>query len=216
MDDTFDSDADLHLVGCLENVQLIEKASEVSDEDKLLFVRQDGLPMCFYIQDNDYDLKQRIEEKGGAVLEKEVESPLGRNAIKLCPDKLENMISRYEQFNKIFIDDCLINNKIMELSNYRINNSSIFDEYDPLDILLGYKTWDQLNFSEEFTFEEMEEDEEDCNSAINLELTVDSLEALIPEDDIERRGNYCFEEPPVNWEIMTEEEALSFGISFEK
>ena len=104
----------------------------------------------------------------------------------------------------------------MELGNYRINNSSIFDEYDPMDILLGYKTWDQINFYEEFTSEEMETDEEECNSDVSLEPTVDSVEDLIPEDDIERRENYCVVKTPVEWDMMTEEEALSFGINFEK
>ena len=210
-----DSDDDLYLYGCLDNLKK-ENDSEMSDEDIVLFVRPDGEPMYFYFQEDEYDLKQKIEEKGGVVLEKDVETPLGKSAIKLCTDKLENMMSRIEQFNKIFIDHCLINNKIMELGNYRINSSSIFDEYDPMDILLGYKTWDQINFYEELTSEEMEKDEEEWNSDVNLEPSVDSLEDLIPEDDIERRENYCIEKTPVEWDMMTEDEALSFGIKFEK
>ena len=210
-----DSDDDLYLYGCLDNLKK-ENDSEMSDEDIVLFVRPDGEPMYIYFQEDEYDLKQKIEKKGGVVLEKDVETPLGKSAIKLCTDKLENMMSRIEQFNKIFIDHCLINNKIMELGNYRINNSSIFDEYDPMDILLGYKTWDQINFYEELTSEEMEKDEEEWNSDVNLEPSVDSFEDLIPEYDIERRENYCIEKTPVELDMMTEDEALSFGIKFEK
>jgi len=62
----------------------------------------------------------------------------------------------------------------------------------------------------------METDEEECNSDVSLEPTVDSVEDLIPEDDIERRENYCVVKTPVEWDMMTEEEALSFGINFEK
>ena len=215
MDNTFDSDDDSDLLRCVENV---EKKESDSISDDFLFIRQDGLPMYFSIQEDESGLKQRIEEKGGVLLtlQEEVESSYGGHTIRLCNDNLHNMKSEVEQFDKQFIDDCLTNNKIMELGYYRINYSSIYEEYDPMDILLGLRAWDQIQLNEEFHQDEMNKTEEDCNRVNYIDPSLDDTEDLITEDDIERRGSYCVEEPPTEWEIMTEDEALSFGISYEK
>ena len=39
---------------------------------------------------------------------------------------------------------------------------------------------------------------------------------LIPEDDILKRGSYLRRSPPKSWDIMTEDEAVFYGVPYEK
>ena len=39
---------------------------------------------------------------------------------------------------------------------------------------------------------------------------------LIPEDDILRRGSYLTGSPPKSWDIMTEDEAVFYGVPYER
>ena len=39
---------------------------------------------------------------------------------------------------------------------------------------------------------------------------------LIPEDDILTRGNYLTGSPPKIWDIMTEDEAVFYGITYNR
>ena len=39
---------------------------------------------------------------------------------------------------------------------------------------------------------------------------------LIPEDDILKRGSYLTGSPPKSWDIMTEDEAVFYGVPYER
>ena len=196
----------------IERLESVKKEEKNTKSDCLLFARPDGLPMYFFMKEVNDDIKKRIEEKGGVLLHSGMELLKGENCIRLCSDKLENMMTNVEQFDEKFIEDCLKNDQIMELINYRINFSSIYDEYDPLDILLGYKTWDQIILTEDNSVEEISK-EDDGKREIDSQPNLYAEDDLIPEDDILARGSYCVVEPPIEWEIMTEDEALSYGIN---
>ena len=152
------------------------------------------------------DLKFQIEDRGGVLLSEEY--PLyNDNLIKLCSDKLEHMMSMEEQFNKKFIYDCIKENKIVDLRNYRMNYSSKFADYDPLDVLCGYKSWDEVE-------EEIFTEDEVWQQGLLMQPIVYEDGDYLSEDDVV--GRSLPHEAPMNWEILTEDEAVSFGIKFEK
>lgn len=190
---------DLWMVQCLKTV-------EKDCEDPLMFVRPDGIPMAFYFPHIENDLKLKIEDRGGVLLSEEY--PLfSDNLIRLCNDKLEHMMSTEEQFNKKFIYDCIKENKLVNLVNYRMNYSSKFADYDPLDVLCGYKSWAEV---EEDIFTE---DEVWQQGLIMQPIVYDEGDYLTEDDVVGQSLPY---EAPTNWEILTEDEAVSFGIKFEK
>ena len=49
-------------------------------------------------------------------------------------------------FNYYYIVDCVRDNVLKKnLIDYRINTKLVYEEYDPMDVLLGYKKWEDLN-----------------------------------------------------------------------
>ena len=143
-----ESDDDLYLVEYLER-------AEEAKSDCLLFARPDGLPMAFVDLDCDIKTSEKIKAHGGIVVDC-ADERFKENAINICSHNGTYDISE-DTFDKLFIYDSLRSNKIGKLIDYRLNKSIQFGEveYDPLDILLGYQSWNDVK-----TFTEFEEDEE--------------------------------------------------------
>ena len=188
-----------------DDVWMVQHLNVVEeDEDPLLFIRPDGIPMAFFYHYTDYDLKFKVEDRGGVLLIEEYQL-FNDNMIKLCSDKLEHMKSTEEQFDKKFIDDCIKENKIVNLRNYRMNSSSKFADYDPIDVLCGYISWNEV--------EEISTEYEDDVWQVTQSVVYDDGDYL-SEDDV--LGRSLLNEAPTNWELLTEDEAVSYGIKFEK
>ena len=209
-------DDDQILVECLNKA---EKVHEI--EDPLLFARENGRPMTFYMIDYDQCVKDKIEAHGGVVLDQDVET-FRNSSVVLCNDSLTNMISSQERFDKKFIYESINQNRIVNLADYKINHVSKFAKYNPTEILFGEKTWDDVKTAIEVDEENKSTDEEIFNEDDESEWGLLSDIAhqagdCIPEDDVELRGPYCdVGDEATSHEILTEDEALVLGIRYEK
>ena len=139
-----DSEGDMYLVQCLEE---IEVGNELK-HNPTLFVRPDGLPMAFHIVDNDGNVKLKIEDHGGVVVCNESDMYMDY-VIKICSGNAELVDSVEVVFDVEFIHESIKQGNIVCLGDYRINNSLGVLNYDPTDVLLGYKTWKNVEISEE-------------------------------------------------------------------
>ena len=129
-------------------VQCLEQAEE-GGVDPLLFTRPEGLPMVFENLDCDNKTKELIEAGGGVVVNRENDSyKINTIKIKFPGDDETNNYSE-DIFDKQFIYDSFRRNRIANLVDYRLNKPVQFDEveYDPLDVLLGYKSWNDVKLS---------------------------------------------------------------------
>ena len=140
-----DSDDDVYLSECL-----YQEESKISDGDITLFSRPDGLPMAFENLDFDYTLTQLIEDHGGIVVDS-VNEAYKENTIKICSHDSTALNVTEEAFDKLFIYHSLKEQNIVNLSEYRLTNSGRFEtvDYDPIDILCGYKGWNEIKPHEE-------------------------------------------------------------------
>ena len=202
-------------------VKNLIKAEKEEVKDPLLFAREDGLPMTFYMVDYDQGVKDKVEEYGGVVVDQDTE--IFRNSsIVLCNNSLTNMMSNKERFDKKFINECVNQNRIVDLAEYKINHTSNFSKYDPTEILFGEKTWDQVGILKEVDEEINRIVDLSCEEIFNegdvtLAPTIPNLDDYIPEDDFESQSVYFdvgrFVSSP---EMLTEDEALALGVRFEK
>ena len=204
-------------------VECLNKAEKVY-EDPLLFARENGHPMTFYMIDYDQSVKDKIEAHGGVVIDEGVE--IFRNSsVVLGNDSLTNMIPSQERFDKKFIYESINQNRIVNLADYKINHLSKFANYNPTEILFGEKTWDDIEEANEVDEESKSTDylyqkEISIKDDIwkwGLTITAHQPEDFILEDDVELRGAYCdVGEEATRHEIITEDEALVLGIRYEK
>ena len=140
-----DSDDDVYLCECLH-----QEERKISDGDTILFARPDGLPMAFENLDFDYTIKHMIEEHGGIVVDS-VNETFKEHTIKICSHDSTALHVTEDAFDKLFIHDSLKEHNIVNLNDYRLTKSGRFDkfDYDPIDILFGYKGWNEIKPSEE-------------------------------------------------------------------
>ena len=140
-----DSDDDVYLCECLH-----QEERKISDGDTILFTRPDGLPMAFENLDFDYTIKHMIEEHGGIVVDS-VNETFKEHTIKICSHDSTALHVTEDAFDKLFIHDSLKEHNIVNLNDYRLTKSGRFDkfDYDPIDILFGYKGWNEIKPSEE-------------------------------------------------------------------
>ena len=155
-----DSDDDSYLSECLD--QSVKKGQ---DGDPDLFARPDGLPMAFENLDFDYKISEMIEAHGGIVVDSYNEE-FKENTIKICSrDSTYN--TSQDVFDKLFVYDSITTNNLVKLSDYRLSKSvQCRDvEYDPEDILLGYKRWKEIK-----PFSGVEDEDEECQQESNIEM----------------------------------------------
>ena len=140
-----DSDDDVYLCECLH-----QEEKMIGVGDPILFTRPDGLPMAFENLDFDYKIKNMIEEHGGIVVDSGNET-FKEHTIKICSHDSTALHVTEDAFDKLFIHDSLKEHNIVNLNDYRLTKSGRFDkfDYDPIDILFGYKGWNEIKPSEE-------------------------------------------------------------------
>ena len=156
-----DSDDDVYLSECL-----YQEERKISDGDITLFARPDGLPMAFENLDFDYTLTQMIEDHGGIVVDS-VNEAFKENTIKICSHDSTALHVTEDAFDKLFIHDSLKEHNIVNLNDYRLTKSGRFDnfDYDPIDILLGYKGWNEIK-----PYEEEEGQDKESQPDLNIEF----------------------------------------------
>ena len=145
LQNNMDSDDDVYLCECLQ-----QEEKKIIDGDPILFTRPDGLPMAFEDLDFDNTIKNMIEEHGGIVVDS-VNDTFKEHTIKICSQESSALYVTEDAFDKLFIHDSLKEHNIVNLNDYRLTRSGRFDifEYDPNDILFGYKGWNEIKPSEE-------------------------------------------------------------------
>ena len=185
-----ESDDDLYLLECL---------NQAERSDLLLFTRPDGLPMAFDNLDSDEETKEIIYEHGGIVVDSVLASNIFKeNTIKICNSDTTYDTSE-EIFDKRFIYDCLKTNNICDLDNYRLNKRVQFFEvaYDSIDVLLGYKGWDDVKL-----FREVEQ--EDAESPLPSTVEIKEDESSMDYSDLEQIGSLKTEDEV--WEARAPEQ----------
>ena len=127
---------------------------ESNDYDTLLFSRPDGKPMSFCLlpdscqQSDEYrlELVEKVKERGGLLLD-HVHERYSDHIILLL-GKNERPDKKKEMFDYRYLLDCMKRNQILDnMLDYRVSKSSLYqqyDEYEPLDVLHGYKTWSDI------------------------------------------------------------------------
>ena len=106
-----------------------------------------GTPLTFGIKSaNIYNsIKTIIWKSGGKVEDPESILDTSSHRIDLFdPDSIIRPKGK-EIFSFQYVLDCVRENKLKEnLIEYRLNKKLVFEEYDPMDILLGNKKWNDL------------------------------------------------------------------------
>ena len=170
--DNSDSEEDMYLVQ-----SLVEVENKLM-HNPLLFARPDGLPMAFHIVDDDGNVKSRIEDCGGVVVGQNSDM-YEDNVIKICSGNSKSIDNIEDVFDVEFIYESIKQGNIVNLGNYRISNSLRMPTYDPTDVLLGYKTWNNIEITEEIGDEKLV-----VGNMAKSEITDDENEELITEDEI--------------------------------
>lgn len=172
-----DSDDDMDLLEYLHEF-------ERSGPDPLLFSRPDGLPMAFDNLDSDDYIKEIINECGGIVVDRDLASDIFKeHLVKICSRDTAHDISE-EVFDKQFIYDSLKTNSICNLDNYRLNKcAQVYGvAYDPTDVLLGYKEWNDVKLLKEVK-------QEDSDSSLPSTIEIKKDDRIIEDYDVEQIGS---------------------------
>merc|ERR550519_530132 len=85
-------------------------------------------------------MRHQIEQRGGDLVQK---SALSRHSerdhvIKLVPTTAQILIKDVDMFNEQFIQDCVDQNQLMDLNDYRTGQRPVFDTYDANSIMKGF------------------------------------------------------------------------------
>ncbi len=112
----------------------------------LLFTRALSMPIFFSMREGKTTEKMRVAVavRGGVV-----EHPKMRDQddtrIRLAdPDEFRPE-SGIDAFSCAYVDDCIAENRLLpNLRDYRLNEVSFYQDYDPFDVLTGRQTWGVL------------------------------------------------------------------------
>ena len=140
---------------------------KMDEEEEKLFRRPDGRPMIFtctaiskerakvMLTFDDYDseltfsvqMRNQIEQRGGNLVQK---TALSRHSerdhvIKLVPSTAQILIKDVDMFDEKFIQDCVDQNQLMDLNDYRTGQRPMFETYDANSIMKGFFGWKDLN-----------------------------------------------------------------------
>ena len=136
-----------------------------------LFIQpSSGIPLTFGIKSAKIfdSIKALIWKSGGKVEDPEkVLDNAGHRIDLFDPNSIIRPKNR-EIFSFQYILDCVHDNKLKEdLIEYRLNKKLIFEDYNPMDILLGNKRWDSL--SKRISLLDQHEQEEECSDIGRLD-----------------------------------------------
>jgi hypothetical protein len=138
--------------------------------DPELFIRPDGLPMAIMItykgrMEETQKVKQLVEERGGVVFDRP-SLAYRDNMVRLLVGGEVSLRRDQDMFDHRYVLDCLKEDMILPIMlDYRINSHlpSILEQYDPVDVLLGYKRWKDITEVEGEKVSDIEEDDFDAD-----------------------------------------------------
>ena len=92
-------------------------------------------------------MRNQIEQRGGSLIQKTALSVHSEreHVIKLVPSTAQTLIKDVDLFDEQFIQDCVDQNKLMDLNDYRTGQRPMFDTYDANSIMNGFFGWKDLN-----------------------------------------------------------------------
>ena len=123
-----------------------------------------GIPITFGVKSAKIfdSIKALIWKSGGKVEDPEKVLDSAGHRIDLFDPNSIIRPKNKEIFSFQYILDCVQDNKLKEdLIEYRLNKKLIFEDYNPMDILLGNKRWDSL--SKRISLFDQHVQEEECS-----------------------------------------------------
>ena len=123
-----------------------------------------GIPITFGVKSAKIfdSIKALIWKSGGKVEDPEKVLDSGGHRIDLFDPNSIIRPKNKEIFSFQYILDCVQDNELKEdLIEYRLNKKLIFEDYNPMDILLGNKRWDSL--SKRISLLDQHVQEEECS-----------------------------------------------------
>ena len=96
-------------------------------------------------------MRSLIEQGGGDLIHKTALSLHSErdHVIKLVPSTAKSLIKDVDMFDERYIQDCVDQDKLLDLNDYRSSQRSLFDTYDANSIMNGFFGWKDLNRREE-------------------------------------------------------------------
>ena len=120
-----------------------------------LLMRPDGLPMVFQLVGGREEeqrwlrLQEEVDQRGGLLLLLPGPAPhqYRNNTLNLLAATSLPLSRRREVFSVDYLIDCINSNEILpNILDYKKQEFSMnFEDYNPLDILFGYKQWTDLS-----------------------------------------------------------------------
>jgi len=131
--------------------------------DKLLFTKDDYTEMAFFMAPSGsvrQEVKELIQKHGGR-LYGNYPMDVRDHMIKLVTPDL-NILKGDDYFLYTYIENCVQEKRLLEnLIEYRQNKNSKYKEYNPLDILLGHRSWQDIELKDEGKRTEFDDDFEE-------------------------------------------------------
>ena len=92
-------------------------------------------------------VRNQIEQRGGSLIQKTALSVHSEreHVIKLVPNTAVTFIKDVDMFDDQFIQDCVEQNQLMDLNDYRTGQRPMFETYDANSIMKGFFGWKDLN-----------------------------------------------------------------------
>ncbi len=127
--------------------------------DRLIFVKSRCIDACKFALDIEGDKElevattELIRKGGGTIEDKRTPDTCGSRILLVHPESPKykgskgqhcDELSGKDVFSAYFIKDSVNAGKLVDLSKYRVNKRSIFENYDPLKVLLGIQKWEDL------------------------------------------------------------------------
>jgi len=117
-------------------------------ENPFLFIRgPSGAPIRFGLDLKNSEFRVKVIEwikAGGGTVDN---SDRNDCRIKLLEKECRVLPHRDDGdvFSANYIEDCVKENKLLNVGEYRLNRKTIFEDYDPMEIILGKKKWSDLS-----------------------------------------------------------------------
>ena len=129
-----------------------------------IFIQPTGAAMVFGIRSGKdmESLRRHIWRGGGKVEDPEKNEDITGHRITLYDPNTIKRPRGVDIFKYQYILDCVRDNVLKEnLVEYRINMQLNYEYYDPLDVLLGYKKWQDLR--KRISLLDLTANEEECS-----------------------------------------------------
>ena len=167
------TDTEIQNNDCTESNLVEQRDESINELCKLfqsptvrgLFIQpKSGIPLTFGVKSAKIfdSIRALIWKSGGRAEDPDKVLDNGGNRIDLFDPNSIIRPKNKEIFSFQYVLDCVRDNKLKEnLIEYRLNKKLVFEDYDPLDILLGKKEWNSLR--KRISLFDQHEQEEECS-----------------------------------------------------